>query len=179
MNLAHSPSLFVDGADFPRNNKTRSHTAPHCLILYPVFVFQHVQPVLRGLQFFLQLLPPGRVGEISGSHNVDPLPPGPQIQVLRRTVLTGSPGIPGVYMKVRYVHDHSLFRLRPARFHSSAFPGRAYLIYYNMDGGKIQFPEISILDFLYMDFYSTFFTHPVTGRPTCSGPFPLPPPWPR
>ena len=68
------------------------------LLPNPVLIFEYIESVLRRLQFLLKFLPPGRVGKIPCSHDVDPLPPRPEIQMLRRTVPACRPGVTGVDM---------------------------------------------------------------------------------
>ena len=112
VHLSHPVSLFVDGTDLPRDHKPGIR-GRRCS-LQPVFLFQYIQSILCRFQLFRQFIPPGRMGKIPGSHNVDSFFSGPQIQVFRRAVPAGGPGIPGMNMQISYVHLSS---------HSAA-PGR-------------------------------------------------------
>ena len=98
VDLAGFPVFLIDRADLPGHYKPRDLLTRHRIFFNPVSVFQHIEPVFRRLQLLFQFLPPRRMGKITGSHDVDPLAPCPQIQMFRRTVFARRPGIPGMNM---------------------------------------------------------------------------------
>ena len=95
MHLPHFSIFLIDRADLsgdhepglPAPGRPRSHRQ---------LVLQRIKPFLRRDQLFSQLLPPGRMGKIPGPHQIDALSPGPEIQLLRRQIQAGRPGIPGM-----------------------------------------------------------------------------------
>ena len=101
--------LFIDRTDLTCYDKAGNNFSRNTLILDPVFVFQYIKPVLRRLQFLLQLFPPCRMSEITGSYNMYSFLPRPQIQVLRCAVFARRPGISGMNMQISYVHNDTSF----------------------------------------------------------------------
>ncbi len=95
--------LFIDGADLSRDHKTGLRPRSGVL-LKAVPGPQGVEPLLRWDQLLRELGPPGRMGEVPRPHQVDALPPGPEVQVLRHAVPAGGPGVLGVDMQVRDQH---------------------------------------------------------------------------
>ena len=77
VNLPHLILFLIYGTDFPGHHKTRPAIIRSRCVMDPVLILQRVQTILRRLQLFLQLLPPCRMGEIAGPHNIDSLFPGP------------------------------------------------------------------------------------------------------
>ena len=104
VDLSHLPVLLIDRAYLPGDDKTGNHLSPHAFIFDPVFILQHIQPVLRRRQLLCQLLPPCRVRKVSCPHDLDALSPRPEIQMLRGTLLTGRPRIPGMDVQICYIH---------------------------------------------------------------------------
>ena len=98
MDFAHFSVLLINRADLPCYNKPRDHFPRDFLIFDPVFVFQHIEPVFRRLQFLRKFFPPCRMGKITGSYDMYTFLPCPQIQMLRCAVFARRSGISGVNM---------------------------------------------------------------------------------
>ena len=94
--LADLPVFLVDRTDLACDHKAGNHFPRHAFLPEPVLIFQHIQPVLRRFQFLRQFLPPCRMREVSGTHDVDSFPPRPEVKMLRRTVFARCPGITGM-----------------------------------------------------------------------------------
>ena len=98
VHLAHFSILFIDGTDLARDDKTGLPAACQGAVAQPQIVLQRVQSILCRNQLFLQFLPPRRMGKIPCTQNLNSLTPCPIIQLFRRQVLAGRPGIPGMNM---------------------------------------------------------------------------------
>ena len=92
------PILLINGADLACYDKPRDHFPRDHLVLDPVLIFQHIESVLCRLQLLRQFLPPCRMSEIAGAHDMYPFLSRPQIQMLRRAVFARRPGISGMNM---------------------------------------------------------------------------------
>ena len=102
VHLPHFTVFLVDGADLAGDDKPGIGRP---LIRYAVLVSEHIHSFLRGLQFLSQFFSPSRMGKVAGSHNMNPFPTGPQIQMLRGTVFAGGSGIAGMNMQICNVHS--------------------------------------------------------------------------
>ena len=109
--FSYLSALFINRADFSRDNKTWICCPFSCRIRNPIFLFQYIQAALCRFQLFLQLFSPGRVSKIPCPYNMDSLSSRPQIQIFRRAVFAGSAGISGMDMQICYVHKDSFFPL--------------------------------------------------------------------
>ena len=98
VDLAHFSIFLINRTDLPCDHKAGDHLTGHFTVLNPVFLLQNIKPVLCRFQLFCQLLPPRRVGKVPCPHDVDPFPSRPEVEILRRTVLAGRPGIAGMDM---------------------------------------------------------------------------------
>ena len=88
--------FLINRTDLACNDKTRLHGCGRCRILYSISFLQHIQPILRRFQLLPQFLPPGRMCEVTCADYLDPLPARPEIQIFRRAVPAGGPGISGM-----------------------------------------------------------------------------------
>ena len=104
VNLSHFSILFVDRADLTGNHKSGPFLLPSGLRAQNAVLPETVQTVLCRYQLFLQLLSPGRMSKISGSQKPDSLLSGLEIQLLRRQIAAGSPGIPGMNVQICNIH---------------------------------------------------------------------------
>ena len=91
VDFTHFSVFLINGTDLPGYDKPRSHFSRDSPVFDPVLVFQNIEPVLCGLQLLRKFFPPCRMGEITGSHNMDSFLSRPQIQMLRRAVFARRP----------------------------------------------------------------------------------------
>ena len=96
--FTHLSVLFIDRTDLSCHNKPGLISSRHRRILDLILFFQPVQTVFCRRKLLRQLFPPLWMSKVSCPHNVDSFSPRPQLQMLRRTFLTGSPGISGMDM---------------------------------------------------------------------------------
>ena len=97
---------LVDAADLPRDHKPRGLARGG--VREAQIPPQGVDPFSGGNELLPQLRAPGGMGEIPGSHHLDPLPPGPPAQVRQIALLAGGAGKPGVDVKIGNVHESHL-----------------------------------------------------------------------
>ena len=98
VHLADFAVLLVDRTDLACDHKAGDHFPRHAFFPDPVLILEHVKAVLRRFQLLRQLLPPCRMREITGSHDMDSLPPCPEVEMLRRAVPARRPRIAGMDM---------------------------------------------------------------------------------
>ena len=88
--------FLVDRADFPADYKPWLRASCGTRVAdHPLF-FQDIESGLGRFQLFGQFGPPGRMGEIACPNYVNPLFPGPKVQIFRCQVLAGGSGIMGM-----------------------------------------------------------------------------------
>ena len=100
-NLIH---FFINRTDLTCNDKTRLHGCGRCGVLYSVFFLQHIQPILRRFQFFLEFLSPGRMREVACANYLYSFSARPEVKMFRGAVFAGGTGIAGVDVQICDVH---------------------------------------------------------------------------
>ncbi len=103
--LSHLPVLLINRTDLTGDHKPGLISFLCGAVLYSELFLQNIKPLLCRDKLLCQLLTPLGMSKIPAAQKADPLSPGPQVQILRRTIPAGCPGIPGMNMKVRYYHS--------------------------------------------------------------------------
>jgi len=85
--------FFIDGADFAGDHEAGLAAASPDIVLPAKAVFEGIESLLGRDKLFPELLPPGRMGEVACSDQVEALAPRPQLQHFGNAILAGGPGI--------------------------------------------------------------------------------------
>lgn len=105
VNLAGPAAFFVDGTDFPGQNKPRCGCCLAERIRQTCIVPQAIQPVFGRNQLFCQFGSPSGMGKVPSTQKLNAFSPCPKIQMGGVAISAGGPGVFGMDMQIRNIQN--------------------------------------------------------------------------